>query len=173
MLCPAPCLLRTSGPSARRHGGGGAPITARDQRVTELLRPYVQDAVAKRFDPRRLAHQAARNARSWDRFLGSLPQDMPAILEEVRTGELGVDFRVHDADGVADRLVDGLIASVSLIACAQLLSRKAGPTVGGLSVAGLVAAGVGVATWQRLAAQRQSHQSAVSRARRLPGMRRA
>jgi ubiquinone biosynthesis protein len=142
-------------------------------RVTELLRPYVQDAAAKRFDPRRMAHQAARNARGWDRFLGSLPQDMTAILEQVRTGELGVDFRVHDADGVADRLVDGLIASASLLASAQLLSRKAGPTVGGLSVAGLVAAGVGAATWQRLAAQRQGHQSAVSRARRLAGMRRA
>jgi ubiquinone biosynthesis protein len=142
-------------------------------KVTELLRPYVADAAAKRFDPRRLAHQAARNARGWDRFLSSLPQDMTAILEQVRTGELGVDFRVHDADGAADRLVDGLIASASLLASAQLLSRRTGPTVGGLSVAGLVAAGVGAATWQRLAGQRQGHQSPISRARRLAGTRRA
>jgi hypothetical protein len=75
-------------------------------------------------------------------------------------------------EGAADRLVDGLIASASLIASAQPLSRKAGPTVGRLSVAGLVAARVGAATWQRPAAQRQGYQSTVSRARLLARMRR-
>lgn len=33
-------------------------------------------------------------------------------------GAGGVDFRVHDADGVADRLVDGISASASLLAFA-------------------------------------------------------
>ena len=98
---------------------------------------------------------------------------MTAILEQMRTGELGVDFRVHDADGVTDQLVDALIASASLLAAAQLLSRDKGPSIGGLSVAGLIAAGVGAATWQRLASQRQGHRSAVSVARSLIRMRRA
>jgi len=144
-----------------------------DVQVTELLRPYVQQAAAKRFDPRRLAQEAARTARSWERFIGSFPQEMTAILEQMRTGELGVDFRVHDADGVTDQLVDALIASASLLAAAQLLSRDKGPSIGGLSVAGLIAAGVGAATWQRLASQRQGHRSAVSVARSLIRMRRA
>jgi ubiquinone biosynthesis protein len=40
------------------------------------------------------------------------------------------------------------------MAGAQLISRKSGPTLAGISVPGLVAAGVGVATWQRLIARR-------------------
>lgn len=131
----------------------------------------MQEAAAKRFDPRRRVRQAACDDRGWERLIGTLPEDISAILEQMRTGDLGVDFRVHDADGVADRLVDGLIASSWLLASAQLLSRRTGPSIAGLSLPGVLAAGVGAATWQRLAAQRKGHQSAVSRARRLAGLR--
>ena len=42
-------------------------------RVTELLTPYVHEMMAKRFDPRRLAHQAARAARE----LGAAGRGVP------------------------------------------------------------------------------------------------
>jgi len=140
-------------------------------RVTELLTPYVNEMMAKRFDPRRLAHQAARAARSWERLVAEFPQDAQAILAQLRTGRLGVDFRVHDADERVDQLVDGLIAAASILASAQLVSRRTAPTVGGFSIPGMIAAGVGVVTWQRLAAARSSHTSMVSRARRLAQLR--
>ena len=47
------------------------------------------------------------------------------------------------------------------------LARRAGPTIAGISLPGLVAAGVGVVTWQRLAAKRAGRRSMIGNARRL------
>jgi ubiquinone biosynthesis protein len=138
-----------------------------DVRVTELLQPYVKRMMAERFDPRRLARQLSRSVRSWDHFVAGLPDELQATLEQIKTGEVGIDFRIHDADHAIDRLVDGLVTAASVMAGAQLISRRASPMLGSFSVPGLVAAGVGVVTWQRLVARRRPQQSWVSRARRM------
>jgi ubiquinone biosynthesis protein len=134
-------------------------------RVTELLEPYVKRLLAQRFDPRHLARRAGRAFREWDRLAGSLPGDIEAIVQQVRAGRLSIDFRVHDADGAVDNLVDGLVAAASVLGSAQLISRRTGPTLGQISVPGLVAAGVGVLTWQRLVRRRHEHKTWVTRAR--------
>ncbi len=136
-------------------------------RVTELLQPYVSQMMAERFDPRRIARQVGRSARSWEHFIAGLPDELQGILEQVRTGRVGVDFRVHDADHAVDRLVDGLVTAASVMAGAELISRRASPMVGPFSVPGLVAVGVGVFTWQRLRARRRTRASWVTRAREL------
>ena len=124
-------------------------------RVTELLQPYVKHMLAERYDPRRIAREVGRSVRSWDHFVAGLPDELTAILDQIRNGTLGVDFRVHDVDHAVDRLVDGLVTAATVLAGAQLISRRAGPMVGPFSVPGLVAAGVGVVTWQRLVARRR------------------
>ncbi len=136
-------------------------------RVTELLQPYVSQMMAERFDPRRIARQIGRSVRDWDHLLSSLPNELQSILEQVRTGKVGVDFRVHDADHAVDRLVDGLVTAASVMAGAELISRRASPMLGPFSVPGLVAVGVGVVSWQRLRARRRTQRSWVSRAREL------
>ena len=99
-------------------------------RVTELLEPYVKSMMAKRFDPRRIARQLAGTARGWDRLATALPGDIQDILEQIRAGNLGVHLHIHDPDGAIDHLVDGLVASASVLAAAQLVSRRAGPLLG-------------------------------------------
>ena len=141
-------------------------------RVTELLEPYMKKLLAERFDPRRAARHAGRTFRGWDRLAASLPGDIEDIVQQIRAGRLAVDFRVHDADGAVDHLVDGLVAAASVVASAQLLSSRTGPTVGPISVPGLVAAGVGVLTWQRLVRRRRERKTWVSRARELGESRR-
>jgi ubiquinone biosynthesis protein len=136
-------------------------------RATELLEPYVRSMMAKRFDPRRIGRQLAGTARGWDRLATALPGDIQDILEQIRAGNLGVHFRIHDPDGAIDHLVDGLVASASVLAAAQLVSRRAGPLMGPFSVPGIVAAGVGMITWQRLVRRRTEHPTWVSRAREL------
>ena len=135
-------------------------------RVTELVEPYLHQIMAMRFDPRRIAHQVGRAVRSWDHFISGLPDDLRAILEQIRTGTVGIDFRIHDADHAVDRLVDGLVTAASIMAGAQLISRRTAPLVARISIPGLVAAGVGVATWQRLITRRKPHDSWVTRARK-------
>jgi hypothetical protein len=44
----------------------------------------------------------------------------------------------RNADGVADRLTDGLLGSASLLASAQLLSRGTGPRIGPVSAPGAI-----------------------------------
>jgi ubiquinone biosynthesis protein len=138
-----------------------------DVSLTELAAPYVREMLGERFDPERIARHVARTARSWEHLIESLPDQVFAALEGVRSGKLAVDFRVRDVDGAVDRLVDGLLASASLLAAAQLIARKAGPTVAGLSLAGLAVGGNAVLTWRRLALKRQDHKSFVERARMI------
>ena len=99
--------------------------------------------------------------------MAGLPDELQGILDQVRAGKLGVDFRIHDADHAIDRLVDGLVTAASILAGAQLISRRASPMVGSFSLPGLVAAGVGVVTWQRLVARRREQSSWVTRARKV------
>ena len=135
-------------------------------RVTELIEPYVHQIMATRFDPRRIARQAGRAVRSWDHFISGLPDDLRAILEQIRTGSVGIDFRIHDTDHTVDRLVDGLVTAASIMAGAQLISRRTAPLAGAFSIPGLLAAAVGVATWQRLITRRKPHDTLVTRARK-------
>jgi ubiquinone biosynthesis protein len=95
------------------------------------------------------------------------------MLEQLRAGKFGVDFRVRDPDHAIDHLVDGLVTSASVLAGAQLVARRAGPTIGGVSIPGLVVAGVGAMTWQRLIARRETTRSWVTRARDLARAKRA
>lgn len=139
-------------------------------RVTELLEPYVKKMMVERFNPKRMAHNAVRTMRKWDHLIEALPEELLATLERFRTGDVGIDFRFHDEDHVVDGLVDGLFASASLLAASQLLSRRTGPVVAGISVPGAVAVGVGVITWRRLAAKRAGHRSVLQKARSLSGV---
>lgn len=136
-------------------------------RVTEMLQPYLGRIMAQRFDPRHIARQVSRSARTWDHFLAGLPDELQAILDQARTGKVGIEFRVHDADHAVDRLVDGLVTSAALLAGAELISRRADPMVGPFSVPGLAAAAAGALTWQRLVARRKPAQSWLARARKL------
>jgi ubiquinone biosynthesis protein len=136
-------------------------------RVLELIEPYMHQIMAMRFDPRRVAQKVGRTVRSWDHLISGLPDDLRTILEQARTGSVGIDFRVHDADHAVDRLVDGLVTAASLLAGAQLISRRTAPLARQISVPGLLAAGVGVVTWQRLVARRKPHDTTITRIRKL------
>jgi ubiquinone biosynthesis protein len=52
------------------------------------------------------------------------------------------------------------------MAGAQLISRRTAPLAGQISIPGLLAAGVGVITWQRLIARRKPRNRLVTRVRK-------
>jgi len=135
--------------------------------LTELIEPYVAKMMENRFSPARLAHMAMSAARSWEHLLRELPDELTTTLERLRSGHIGVDFRVRDEDHSVDQLVDGLVASASLLASAQLLARRVGPTVRGVSVPGVAAFVVGITTWQRQVFRRGPKSSMMRRAREV------
>ncbi|HVN51943.1 MAG TPA: AarF/UbiB family protein [Acidimicrobiales bacterium] len=141
-------------------------------RVTELLEPYLHRIILDRYNPVRVAHAVARSLRRWEHLIGGLPGVAEAVLEQVRSGTLAIDLRIHDADHAVDSLVDGLVASASLLAGAELISRRTGPSVAGLSVPGMAAAGAGVLSWQRLILRRRPRKSWVTRVREIADLRR-
>lgn len=138
-----------------------------DVQVATMLQPYVGSLVLEQADPVELARRMGRAAHRWERLLSTLPDDLRALVAQARSGELGVDVRVRDVDRQIDHLVDGLVASASVLASSQLLSRRTQPTVAGVSVPGLVAAAIAAITWRRLAAKRSGHRGIIARSRRL------
>ncbi|MGO1317273.1 MAG: ABC1 kinase family protein, partial [Cellulomonadaceae bacterium] len=148
---------------------GLATAVGVDLDVTQMLAPYVRDMMRHRFSPRRIAREGAHTGRRWARLAQTLPDDLSAALTELRKGEVSINFKLEDPDHLTDRLVDGGIAAASILASAQLVSRRTPPTVAGVSVPGLVGVGVGVATWMRLAASRRERPSVLGLARRLTG----
>jgi ubiquinone biosynthesis protein len=138
-----------------------------DVSLTELAAPYVHEMLSERFEPKQMARQAAHTARSWQQLIETLPAQVTAALDAVCSGKLAVDIGVRDVDGVVDRLVDGVLTSACLLAATQLVARRAGPTIGGFSVAGLALASGAMVTWRRLASNRPGHQSLVQRARMM------
>ena len=142
--------------------GLGQQVQASES-ITDLLTPYLHQMTLERVDPRRLARHALRTAKSWERLFTSLPDDVRRVLAQIRAGTVSVDFKVHDTDSSIPQLVDGLLASASLLAASQLLSRKTGPMLAGISVPGVVSVAVGIFTWHRSQMKRPGYRNATSR----------
>jgi ubiquinone biosynthesis protein len=133
------------------------------QSITDLLEPYLRKMMLERLDPRHLAQHVARTAKSWERLFTSLPDDVRKVFGQLRAGSVAVDFKVHDTDGSLPQLVDGILASASILAASQLLSRKTGPLIAGISIPGAVSVAVGVVTWHRLQMKRPGYRNTVTR----------
>ena len=113
--------------------------------------------------------RAVRSLRSWQRILADAPRTIRPLLQQLKDGTVRVELDVHDADGVAARLTDGLLGSASPLASAQLLSRGIGP----VSAPGAIALAVGILTWRQLVRGRADYRSPLNRVQQLirPGPR--
>jgi len=141
-------------------------------RITELLESHVAPILVERLNPSHAVRSAGRAVASWQHLATAMPREVEAILDQLRTGQLGLDFRVRDPDGVVHEIVDGLLASAAVLASAQLISRRTEPRIGSASLPGLAAAAVGLFTWRRLERRRRAHKTVVTRGRELAAWRR-
>ena len=149
----------------RLQGMGGA-LGAKVS-LTELLQPYLRKMAVDRLDPRTIGRRAVHTLRSWQRLLADAPATIRPLLQHLKDGTVHVELEIHDADGVADRLTDGLLGSASLLAAAQLLSQRTGPRIGPVSAPGALALAVGVLTWRRLVRSRAGYQNPLTRVQQL------
>ena len=103
----------------------------------------------------------------WQRLLADAPATIRPLLQHLKDGTVHVELEIHDAEGVADRLRDGLLGSASLLAAARLLSQRTGPRIGPVSAPGALALAVGVLTWRRLVRSRAGCPNPLTRVRPL------
>lgn len=106
--------------------------------LTELLMPFAQEIQKERMSPKRIMRKALGTAHRWEHLLEVLPGDLTRLLEATSRGELKVPLTIGGIDRPVNRLAYALVATATINGTAQMLSRKAGPTVGRVSVPGLV-----------------------------------
>ena len=119
--------------------------------------------LADRYKPAALLKEARRTLRSWQRLLGPLPDELAGLAVRLRREGAQVDVRLHDPDEVIDKLIDGLLASASIIGASALLSQRTPPNVRDVSVPGVAVATLAAVTWRRLQVRRSSHKTIKNR----------
>jgi ubiquinone biosynthesis protein len=154
LLMPLRVLLRLQGLGLQL--GSTVPLD-------DMLRPYLTQMLADRYKPAALLKQARRTLRSWERLLGPLPDELAGLAVRLRREGAQLDIKMHDPDEVIDKLIDGLLASASIIGASELLSRRTPPTVQDMSVPGVAVAALAALTWRRLQVRRTSHKSLRNR----------
>ena len=154
LLMPLRVLLRLQGLGLQL--GSTVPLD-------DMLRPYLTQMLADRYKPAALLKEARRTLRSWQRLLGPLPDELAGLAVRLRREGAQVDVRLHDPDEVIDKLIDGLLASASIIGASSLLSQRTPPTVQDVSVPGVAVAAIAAVTWRRLQVRRSSHKSVRNR----------
>ncbi|MGT2425368.1 ABC1 kinase family protein [Amnibacterium kyonggiense] len=135
-----------------------------DLDLAEISRPFALDVAQHRLDPRTALARAMRTGRSWERLLETLPGEVAALLQQVRR-EGGADLRIKDPDGIADRIVDGLLTAALVLSAGELVSRGTAPRIGSVSVPGVAVAGAAWLRWRSLRARRTGGPSAAARLR--------
>jgi ubiquinone biosynthesis protein len=108
--------------------------------LAELLAPYGQQIIGRRYSPRNLGRSMRRTYQDWDRLIRALPVQIADILDQAQTGEFSVKIEMNRLDGITNRLIFGLIATGLIIASAMMWSAGAGPFFEGFSLVG--AAGI-------------------------------
>jgi ubiquinone biosynthesis protein len=64
-----------------------------------LTEPYWEEMMLDRLNPVSVARRALRTLRAWERLLATAPTKLRPILRQLQDGTIGVEFRIHDADG--------------------------------------------------------------------------
>lgn len=135
--------------------------------LAALMKPYVDQAVLRRLDPRVRGRQALKSARDWGDLLQMLPGELRDLVAQVKDGKIDVDFQLHDPDGRVDQVVDGMIVAAMVVASGELLARRTQPVVGQVSLPGTLAVALGVLSYRRLRGKRDDYVTALTRVTRL------
>jgi len=116
-----------------------------DFNVFEVAEPYAAELVARRYSPRRLLDRSREELESYGGLLMELPYQVHDTLEQLRDGEVEVQFRhkgldelTRQADVVANRLVIAVVMAALLIGSSLIgISAQGGWHVFGIHVLAL------------------------------------
>src|SRR2546423_266888 len=104
-----------------------------DFNVFEVAEPYAAELVARRYSPRRLLDRSREELESYGGLLMELPYQVHDTLEQLRDGEVEVQFRhkgldelTRQADVVFNRLVIAVVMAALLVGSSLIGSSAHG-----------------------------------------------
>ncbi|MCX6855866.1 MAG: AarF/UbiB family protein, partial [Verrucomicrobia bacterium] len=104
--------------------------------LAELMQPFCQRMLLRRFAPNRIVRRARRAYRDWDRLISALPRDLVDLLARFRDGSLTVHLDHRHLDPIVNRLVLGVLTAAIFLGSSELWSREAKPLLWGISIFG-------------------------------------
>lgn len=107
-----------------------------DVSLAELMQPFCQRMLLRRFAPNRIVRRARRAYRDWDRLISALPRDLVDLLARFRDGTLTVHLDHRHLDPIVNRLVLGVLTAAIFLGSSELWSREAKPVIWGVSIFG-------------------------------------
>jgi len=106
--------------------------------LAELMQPFCQRMLLRRFAPNRIVRRARRAYRDWDRLIAALPRDLVDLLARFRDGSLTVHLDHRHLDPIVNRLVLGVLTAAIFLGSSELWSREAKPLLWGISIFGAI-----------------------------------
>ncbi|WP_176159170.1 ABC1 kinase family protein [Prosthecobacter debontii] len=128
-----------------------------DISLAELIQPFCQRMILRRFSPSRMMRRARRTYRDWDRLITVLPRDLADLMSRFRDGTLTVHLDHRHLDPIINRLVFGVLTAAIFLGSSQLWSSAAPPLLWGISIFGALGYMVSVYLgWRLMRAIRKS-----------------
>lgn len=106
--------------------------------LQELMRPHIAKIVGRRYAPEIILRRLARSLRGWERLIIALPRDLNQALDKIRQDQLEVKLNIIDLDRMANRLIYGVVVAALLVGSAIVLTAAIPPTIGDISLFGIV-----------------------------------
>jgi len=122
--------------------------------LVRFMRPYARRLMLERYAPQRLLRATQRAMRDMTDLAVTIPQQVTAILTNLKRGRLQVHIQhehleklVHTLDRSSNRIAFGLIIAGTVVASSLLVTQKEGSVMGfirfqTLGAAGYLAAGI-------------------------------
>jgi ubiquinone biosynthesis protein len=142
--------------------GGVALDLDPDMSLVEVVRPRVNDLMARKLSPKHLAHQGAATAYHVVALAEQGPRQFREIVRKLMRGRLQIIFRhenldrlIIELDRSSNRIAFAMIVAATILGSALLLNARVGPDVPGtqipvLGILGFAFAGV-LGVWLTIA----------------------
>jgi ubiquinone biosynthesis protein len=117
---------------------GTSRLLKPDFRLNEVLDPFRQRLLAERLSPWRRWQRFRDVLHDYQVLMSRFPEQLRDILQKAQAGRIEVQLEHHHLEPSVNRLVLGVITAAMILGSSILWAFKAPPTLGGVSVIGLL-----------------------------------
>jgi ubiquinone biosynthesis protein len=108
-------------------------------RLVERLRPFLDQAIAERFQPGAVVRRGQSTLGQFFGLVGSVPRDLARLVRDARHGRMRVDLDMkrldtfgRRIDTAIDRITIGIMTASLVIGSSIVMTVQAGPTLLGM-----------------------------------------